>query len=279
MIRSLSMCLVLVACAGPLTVDGELDATIPAGDPAPPNPGRSATVVHVADGDSLVVSIDGSDERVRLIGINTPERDECYGREASEALEDLVGDQVVAVVPDVDETDQYGRLLAYLYIDGLLVNAELVRRGAALARPYEPNTTLQDHLEAAEDAAQAAGVGMWSPTCTSDQAEDIVIATVNADAPGRDDENLNGEWITIANRSATSVDMDGWTVRDESSVHRYTFGTFELAPGAEVTVRTGCGDDTADILYWCEPTPVWDNRGDTAFLIDATGATIATFEY
>ncbi len=245
----------------------------PTADPPPPNPPRAAFVDFVQDGDSATIVIDGEQERLRLIGINTPERDECYGDEARQLFKDLAEGKDVQVVTDVERTDQYGRTLAYLYIDNILINAELARQGAAIARPFEPNTTLQDHLEEAEDQAQLGQLGMWAPTaCGGNDDSPIVIVVINANAPGRDDENLNGEFIVVENISSKEIELSGWGVKDESSVHRYTFPDgVTLAPHTSVSLFTGCGNDAATELYWCNDGPVWDNSGDTAFLSDEAG--------
>lgn len=250
-------------------------------DPAPPGAGRSALVDFVQDGDSAIVIADGTEERVRLIGINTPERDECYGTESRDLLKGLIEGEDVLLVTDIEATDRFGRILAYVYMDDLLVNAELVRQGAAIARPFEPNTTLQDHLEESEAFAKASAAGMWSPaTCGGDENPAVRVVEVNADAPGRDDENRNGEWVVVRSESEEPVDMSGWGLKDESSAHRYTFpdGTI-IEPGEELVIYTGCGDDDPPDLYWCDDTPVWDNAGDTAFLTDATGQVRHLFGY
>jgi micrococcal nuclease len=138
-------------------------------DPAPAIPdGRRATIVRVVDGDTLVV--DG-DERVRLIGINTPETKdprrpvECFGREASAAAEALLppGTEVV-LEADVEATDRYGRTLAYVrrLPDGLFVNLDLVARGFAEVATYPPNVRYVDDLVAAQRLARAESRGLWS---------------------------------------------------------------------------------------------------------------------
>ncbi len=99
-----------------------------------------ATLVRVVDGDTIVVSVAGRDERVRLIGIDTPESVkpgsavECFGKEASGHLASLLPEgTVVRLVGDVEQRDRYGRLLAYVYreADGLFVNAAMARDGFA----------------------------------------------------------------------------------------------------------------------------------------------------
>lgn len=145
---------------------------------ASPTPGAAipddagvGTVIDVIDGDTLDVAIGGSDERVRLIGVDTPESVapdrpvQCYGAEASLALSTLlpVGTEV-HLARDAEARDRYGRLLAYVYRahDDLLVNLALVEEGFADAVTYGDNEALYDELVAAESAARQAGRGLWS---------------------------------------------------------------------------------------------------------------------
>ncbi len=98
-------------------------------------------VVSVTDGDTIKVRLaDGREEKVRYIGINTPEMDQPFGEEAKSANQALVTGREVRLVRDVRERDRYGRLLRYVYVDGLFVNAELVRIGYAQAVTY-PRTS------------------------------------------------------------------------------------------------------------------------------------------
>ncbi len=243
-------------------------------DPVTPE-GEAATVVHVSDGDSLIVDRNGIEEQVRLIGINAPERDECFGDESRAQLEALVMGQSVTLVPDAEPVDQYGRLLRYVYAGGEFVNRALVAGGFAMARSYEPNTAFEDMLREAGDGARAARVGMWSgDACAVDT--DLRITAVHADAPGPDDENLDGEWIEVTNEGSDVVDLSGWSIRDAESVHRFTFPTgTAIDPGAELRIVTGCSGEIA----WCAAGPVWNNRGDVAFLLDADGRIADRYEY
>jgi len=97
----------------------------------------------------------------------------------------------------------------------------------------------------------------------------VSISAINFDAPGNDHNNLNGEWVKITNYGSTSVMMGGWTLSDEGNKHIYQFPqSFGIDPGASVTVYTGCGSNSANALYWCEPQAVWNNNGDVATLKD-----------
>lgn len=130
----------------------------------------SATVTRVVDEDTIEISpaIDGITD-VRLIGVDTPETKEpgCapqpYGPEASSYAESVLSGQDVALKFDEEKTDQYGRLLAYVYPrGGEMFNEDLLEGGYAQAYPYPPNTRYAEKFEAAQEDAQAAGLGIWS---------------------------------------------------------------------------------------------------------------------
>jgi micrococcal nuclease len=150
--------------------------------PAGPRPATGqATVVRVVDGDTVVVDLGGTEESVRLIGIDTPESvardrpDECFGAEASERLQALlpVG-TAVRLTRDVEPRDVYDRLLAYVHrsADGLLVNAAQVAEGFAEAKHYPPNTAYRADFERAERAAREGGLGLWAACGGPDVALD-----------------------------------------------------------------------------------------------------------
>ncbi|MDP8958273.1 MAG: lamin tail domain-containing protein [Actinomycetota bacterium] len=237
----------------------------------------------VVDGDTIEVLLPGgTQEPVRLIGINAPEEDECLAPEATAFLADLVGGEQVALEADVSDRDQFGRLLRYVYLGDVLVNEVLVREGYAIARRYEPDTALAEVLEAAQADAQQRQAGMWSPAaCGPAGASSLQIVEVVADAPGDDNHNLNGEWVTIENSGTSPVDLSGWVLKDESAGHRFGFPAgFVLLAGERVSVHSGCGTDGSRKLYWCnQGSAVWNNSGDTAFLLDPSGNIAASRSY
>jgi micrococcal nuclease len=95
-----------------------------------------ATLLRVIDGDTIDVEINGERQRVRYIGMNTPERDEpCYD-EATDANIDLIAGKTVLLVKDTSETDRYGRLLRYVYAGDVFFNQALVAEGYAVAVLY-----------------------------------------------------------------------------------------------------------------------------------------------
>jgi micrococcal nuclease len=131
--------------------------------------------VAIIDGDTIDVSIGEQVFAVRYIGINTPERGQVCGSDASGANAALVSRQTVTLVKDVSETDRYGRLLRYVYVGSTFVNAVLVQNGWAEAVAYPPDTTYATYLDGLEAQARAANIGCWPagafggalPTATS----------------------------------------------------------------------------------------------------------------
>lgn len=119
--------------------------------------GATHKVVSVSDGDTLKVLVDGKEKRVRLAEIDTPERDQPWGRKARNALSDKVMHQQVVV--DTQYEDQYGRTVARIFLDGRDINRELVAEGHAWAyRKHLKDQRLLDD----ERAAKSARRGLWS---------------------------------------------------------------------------------------------------------------------
>lgn len=129
-----------------------------------------ATVVEVIDGDTVDLSIAGHRQRVRLIGVDTPETKhprkpvECYGHEATVFTESLLAHGIeVRLERDSEARDAYDRLLVYVYrnSDDMFINLELVRKGFARPLIIEPNLTYADKFTAAARYAQANNWGLW----------------------------------------------------------------------------------------------------------------------
>lgn len=124
-------------------------------------------VNRVVDGDTVEVQMGDREEDVRYIGVDTPETVkpeepvQCFGPEASDFNHRLVEQKWVRLVFDEDRRDVYGRLLAYVYLEGRFVNAELVRRGFARTLRIPPNDRFARPLKRLEIAAARAGRGLW----------------------------------------------------------------------------------------------------------------------
>jgi micrococcal nuclease len=127
-------------------------------------------VVKVVDGDTIDVRLGDTTERVRYIGVDTPETKDprkpvqCFGQRASDFNTRLVDGADVRLVRDVEQRDRYGRLLAYVYRarDDLFVNAELARLGYARPLTIAPDVRYANRFTALADGARERGRGLWS---------------------------------------------------------------------------------------------------------------------
>ena len=132
-------------------------------------------VVKVVDGDTIDVTVATSTVRVRLLGINAPEsvdprrKVECFGKEASVYLKDLLDDQEVILTADLsqDDKDKYGRLLRYVSLkDGTDINKQLVAEGFAYEYTYDVSYQFQAVYKEAQTRAKEGEKGLWSKnTC------------------------------------------------------------------------------------------------------------------
>ena len=122
-----------------------------------------AYVAKVIDGDTIDVIINNETKRVRYIGVNTPERDRCFYEEAKSFNASLVLNKKVKLEKDVSETDKYGRLLRYVYLDdGTMVNEKLVAEGYAQVSTFPPDVKYQDRFLDAQKKAREQNIGLWS---------------------------------------------------------------------------------------------------------------------
>ena len=159
MLRRACIPLVLLALAG-----------CGAGEREPRAEAGSTRVLKVIDGDTVLVQVGGRRERVRYIGIDTPESVRpgapvrCFAKRASAFNDRLVAGERVRLVADAERRDRHGRLLAYVYRerDGLFVNAELVRRGHARTLTIPPNVAHAEELRRLAAVARRNGRGLWS---------------------------------------------------------------------------------------------------------------------
>jgi len=277
------------------------DAAIPTAQPTaiPPAPtftptpaGQFARVTNVVDGDTIDVEIAGQTFRVRYIGMNTPERGQPFFSESTAANEQLVAGQTVRLEKDVSETDRYGRLLRYVYLqDGTFVNAELVRLGYAQAATYPPDIKHQELFLQLQAEARNAGRGLWAqpastptpvpaPTATPQPAlpaGQVVISYVYYD--GQVPYVESDEYAEIKNTGGAAVNLQGWKLNAGDRGQDFHFPSFELQPGQACRVYTNkyypeyCG------FSFGSGRAIWNNKGDCGLLYDAEGALVSEYCY
>lgn len=145
-----------------------------------------AKIVRIVDGDTIIVSFEGKEEKVRLIGVNTPEsvdlpagkagprrKVECFGKEATGYMKQLLSGKSVNLQVDVtqQDRDRYGRLLRYVFFaDGRLVNQLIIQEGYAYEYTYDLPYQYQSEFKKAEDEAKASEKGLWGRgTCNGEK--------------------------------------------------------------------------------------------------------------
>ena len=137
--------------AAPLAGDGPVE---------PVRLTEACEVTRIVDGDTIDCGAFG---RIRLIGMDTPEADQApFGQMATQTLASLipVGSEVL-IEPDVEATDQYGRILSYIWSGGVMVNWAMVRAGYAVVLTYPPNVQYVDWFESAQITARSEFAGLW----------------------------------------------------------------------------------------------------------------------
>ncbi len=231
---------------------------------------NNTTVKEVVDGDTIVLS---DNNRVRLIGMNTPEQGMYFYEEAKEVLEAMVLDKEVILEKDISEVDIYGRLLRYVYVGDLFVNLEMVRRGFANIYTCPPDLKYTEEFLDAEREARLNEIGLWQETETC-----MVKIDLNYDADGNDNLNLNGEYAILKNTGTAPVDIRGWTVKD-SGTSIYKFGSYIFQPDSFIYLFTGKGEDAGGKFYWGSYKPIWNNDHDTLYLRDKAGLLIEIYNY
>jgi Flp pilus assembly pilin Flp len=164
----------------------------------------------------------------------------------------------------------------------LVVSAVLIALGPAIGDAFR---TVQERM-------RETGAGVATPVATTEPSvtvtpgpPDVVIDPscscfdCRESSTGRHSERTaEAEYICFTNREPYAVDMTGWTVADAVD-HRYTFPRFHLQAGASVKLHSDRGADTETDLYWGTEGNIWNDKGDTAYLRDATGVLVDEYSY
>lgn len=282
---------------------------VPAAAPAPsqapsmPASGLERAVVRsVIDGDTLDVTLNGRTRRIRLIGVDTPETThpsrpvECFGREASRFLTELVSDQTVLLEadPSQGDRDRFNRLLRFVWLpDGRLVNYEIIAQGYGFEYTFNAPYTYQDQFKAAQRAAREAQSGLWAPEACNGERAPAAATPAPTAAPTatgtqalrpsynkcRTDPNAarapnapvaivrvdkRAETVTLRNVGSEPINLDGWIMCSfkGSQIHQGVSGT--LAPGETRAFKHTGG------------ASIWNNREtDPGGLYDPQGRLVS----
>lgn len=196
----------------PTTTAAPTTSTVATTTVLEPPADSAAVVVSITDGDTIRVRLpDGTEERVRLIGIDAPEPGATGAAEATNLLRELLGDGSVMLTVDVSDRDRFDRLLRYVWVGDRLINEELVAAGVAIAKRYPPDTAYAEVFETAEAQAQVLAIGLWTPTTTSTSStttSTTVLAFVSPTtaAPSGCHPSYTGECVPVG---VSDVDCAG----------------------------------------------------------------------
>ena len=165
---------------------------------------QKGTVTNVIDGDTVDVLLDdGTTAPVRYIGIDAPEQGMVHYEESLRLNSDLVLNKEVVLISDVSDTDFFNRLLRYVIVGDIFINAELVNGGMAVAEDYPPDSACAPMLAAAMIPSRSSQIGIWEATPTLEPSgTTVTIIGVNKQA----------EFVDIQNQGITDVDLSGWNL-------------------------------------------------------------------
>jgi micrococcal nuclease len=290
------------AFSGTVGYDGDKQAVII--DSFDPEGKTLVTIDRVVDGDTVEANINGVEEKIRLIGVDTPETVKPntpvmpYGPEASNFTKATLTGQQVYLDFDAQQRDKYGRLLAYVYLkDGTFFNAKLVREGYARVETIAPDVKHANLFVALLKEARNDHKGFWSlpsdpwngntgindgtpitgtenNTNTGSAASDNTSTqTATTGNVVIDSVDLQGEVVVIHNTDNKDIDLSGWKLVSEEGNQTFNFPKgFVLKAGQTVKVVSGKGatNNPPGQLLWTT-SYIWNNNGDTAVLYDGQG--------
>ena len=165
--------------------------------------GELYQVTRVIDGDTIELE---NEERVRYIGIDTPETVDprkpvqCFGVEASKKNKELVEGKLVRLEKDLTDRDKYNRLLRYVWVGDTFINLELVKQGFASSYSYPPDVKYQDQFVEAQKEAREEKRGLWG-ACPAGST------TVTAPPPASAEGKLNDSCVIKGNISSSGENI------------------------------------------------------------------------
>ncbi|MBI2630367.1 thermonuclease family protein [Candidatus Pacearchaeota archaeon] len=209
----------------------------------------TANITEVIDGDTIDTNLG----RVRLLGINTPEKKQRLYQNPKDFLSQFKGKQVYLEQTNEDK-DKYGRMLRYVIYQGINVNKEIIRQGWAHYYSYETDK-YSSELQKAEQSARIQELGIWEKSKDSCSGC-IILKKLNNIDPG--------EYVLLGNSCSFQCNLTGYTIDDDSSSHTKKLN-FILNQGEEIKI-----DYSGSI---------WNDAGDSFYLRDSYGYLVLFYRY
>ncbi|MFH1787192.1 MAG: thermonuclease family protein [archaeon] len=220
-------------------------------------------VQRVIDGDTIVAG----NNSIRLLGINSPEKGEKYYNESKEFLEKLILDKEVRFEFGKEKYDQYKRILAYVYINNMNINIELVKNG--FANFYFPS---------GKDMHYKEFVQAWKSCIESNKNLCQKSNKKCSECIELNEFDSEKERITIDNQCGFSCDLTNWEIKDEGRKN-FVFPKTNLNSNEKITIQVGEGNNNNTNLFWKGEKYVWTETGDTLFLRDENAGLILYKSY
>lgn len=249
----------------------------PGGWPPPP---ASSTVASVYDGDTVTLA---TGDKIRLRWVNTPELKpaEAYGIEARDAAERFLrGKEVTLLLGGENPRDGYGRVVAGLQTDAGNLSIHLLEEGLAHLFVIPPDDTDPKPFLEAQARARAANKGIWS---TDRYQGSVHITSFHANSAGDDRQNVNGEYLRVANVNTEPLNLDGYKITDASG-GSWTLPALTVPAGHTVTIHSGVGQHQMSpanqlAIYLGSAEPIWNNERDRATIHDRFGRVMDAREH
>ena len=231
---------------------------------AEPPPPTTGTIIAVYDGDTYTLS---SGEKIRLRGANTPELKppEAFGIEARDAVANLILNQPVNLSYGDVSRDGYGRLIASVEVKNQDVAEFILKEGLGHAFFIPPEKLDTPKLLLAQKEAQQNHKGIWS---IERYQSDLHMTSFHANAPGNDNNFVNGEYIRVTNITDHTLDLSEYYITNLSGA-KWDFPKMELPAGNTVKIFSGTGwhqrnPEKQLEIYLGSHRPIWDNEHDRA---------------
>lgn len=218
---------------------------------------QKVIIERVIDGDTAVVN----GTSIRLLGIDTPEKNEKYFYEAKRFLENEILNKTVILEFSNEKRDKYDRILAYVYYKNKNVNLKLIERG--LANPYFPS---------GKDKYHKSFFSAWEK-CVNKNRKDSLCEKSNSNCSSCikiDELDFKNQEVVFENSCSFDCSLSNWSVEDEGR-RNFDFpkNTIILARNnISLIVSDEKKQNTEKIIFWKRENPVWTDSGDTLFLRD-----------
>lgn len=237
-----------------------------------------ANVTRVIDGDTIEVLLNSKIEKVRLLDINTPEKNQPYYQEAADFLK-LIESKDITLISGKEDKDKYNRLLRYVFLKDRFINEEILKAGLANFYSYQ-DSQYTNKLKKAQVSAISNNKGIWEKS--QNPCSECIMLEKIENGKGKDDCLTGVEFLKLKNSCKISCTINGWTLKDDAS-HIYKFST-SIPSSSTLTLYSGQGQDNIkeNIFYYQNKdkcASIWNDAGDSIFLRDNEGKLALYYNY